>query len=254
MNLIFFSKAIWRILVVVGRTSSRRCSPESYVLLALLHPGPDLVWTIWWKWCEVIITMLLVVMMMMMMTPTSSTLSWKCSLQASCWISGNACTRSLIIVTMTNWCRTEENQHHRHHHHHHQNQDNGSPIQRFRFANESIEKLSGVASLVEVEHTINLIIIILIEIIWYLMIIQKCWRWHIFDENPWLRERPFVVWRCRLFEASLSASPGTWWEGFMIDTYTFYLKKINIWNICMAHLRASFCAAGPISLEGKRRL
>ena len=111
MNLIFFSKAIWRILVVVARTSSRRCSPESYVLLALLHPGPDLVWTIWWKWCELIVVM-------MMTTPTSSTLSWKCSLQASCWISGNACTRSLIIVTMTNWCRTEKHHHHRHHHHH----------------------------------------------------------------------------------------------------------------------------------------
>ena len=111
---------------------------------------------------EVIITILLaVMMMMMMMTPTSSTLSWKCSLQASCWISGNACTRSLIIVTMTNWCRTEKN----HHHRHYQNQHNGSPIQRFRFANESIEKLSGVASLVEVEHAINLIIIILIEMI-----------------------------------------------------------------------------------------
>ena len=105
---------------------------------------------------------MLLVVMMMMMTPTSSTLSWKCSLQASCWISGNACTRSLIIVTMTNWCGTEK---HHHHHHHHQNHHNGSPIQRFRFANESIEKLSGVASLVEVEHTINLIIIILIEII-----------------------------------------------------------------------------------------
>ena len=128
-------------------------------------------------------------MMMMMMTPTSSTLSWKCSLQASCWISGNACTRSLIIVTMTNWCRTEKN----HHHHHYQNHHNGSPIQRFRFADESIEKLSGVASLVEVEDTINLIIIILIEIIWYLMIIQKCWRWHLWWKS--LVERATV---CRL--------------------------------------------------------
>ena len=183
-------------------------------------------------------------MMVVMMTPTSSTLSWKCSLQASCWISGNACTRSLIIVTMTNWCRTEKN-----HHHHYENQQNGSPIQRFRFADESIEKLSGVASLVEVEHTINLIIIILIEIIWYLMIIQKCWRWHL-----WWKSSVKRATVCRLKMQVVWSKSVCIARNLVGRIYDWYLKKNDIWNICRAHLRASFCAAGPISLEGKRRL